>query len=297
MTDLDQLLDEAASDVQPSIREKTTPTGQIVRRRAQRHTLILATGWMLVAGLAVAGTLVVFTGEGDLASTEDQITSEVILEDGVVTEAEYQAGAQAVADCMTEAGFETRLVEQDTDGYFGFFTPSPFDTKPGYTEQWEHCRELHLSRNVMHGYGATLGDVDLAELRDETTTVFDCVERSTGQDFGELTYDDFGYLTDEGWQNRDAAFEHQDHEPWLKCHSDLGYADEYKTRTKAVFECVEQKAGQDFGELTFNEFGQPTRDSQQALQDAMSAQGGHELWETCSEELGISSSRFRISDF
>lgn len=296
MTDLDRLLDEAASDVQASIRERTTPTGRIVRRRAQRHTFMLAGGWVLVAGLVIAGMAVVFTGVGDVASTDSGITSALILKDGVVTKAEYQAGAEAVADCMTEAGFDTRL-EQEPDGYYGFFTPSPSDTKPGYAEQWEKCLDLYLSRNVMHGYGATLGDVDLAELRDETTTVFECVEQATGRDFGELTYDQFGYLTEQGWQSRDAAFEHQDHEPWLRCHNDLGYADEYKSQTEAVFECVEQKAGQHFGELTFNEFGQPTGDSQQALHDAMSAQGGHELWETCSEELGISSSRFRISDF
>lgn len=297
MTDIDQLLDRATSDVQTSIQEQTKPTSRTVRRRARQRTALLSTGWVLIIGLAMSGVFLTLSSGGDVASTEDEegITSELILKDGVVTEAEYQAGARAVADCMTEAGFATQL-EQDTDGDFAFFTPYPDDTKPGYTEHWERCLELHLSQNVMHGWLATRGDLDLAEFREETTAVFECVEQATGQNFGELTYDEFGYLADQGWQSRDSAFEYGEHEPWLRCQNDLGYSEEYKTQTNATFECVEEKAGQDFGEITFDEFGQPSDDSKQALRDAMNTQG-HELWETCSEELGIRTSEWKVSDF
>jgi hypothetical protein len=155
-------------------------------------------------------------GDSDGASPGDEgpVTSKMILEDGVVTEEEYTAGARAAAACVTDAGFDTEEDFAEPDGQPTFYTPAPYDTRPGYTDQWEHCFDLHFSNNVSLGWLATLGQIDVTELREETTAVTECVEQRTGQDFGELTFDRFDYLTVQGQQTKDAAFEYQDHEPW-----------------------------------------------------------------------------------
>lgn len=217
------------------------------------------------------------------------ITSEQILEDGVVTEEEYRAGALAVVECLREDGFD---YEVDFDGR----DPGSVNTVEGHasfsggdatevsTEAFDRCRELHLSDNVSLGWQVALGQLDLGELREETTAVTECVEQETGQDFGELIYDEFGYLTATGQQTKDAAFEYQDHEPWLRCQNDLGYHEDYKTETRAVFKCVEERAGEDFGDLKFNELGMVTEESRQALREASAE---HQIWDQCLEEFRI----------
>lgn len=303
MRDIDQLLDEAGSDVHRSIRETTTPTARTVHRRARRRTAVFATGSVLVVGLALTGVILTLQGGGDVASTgaEGRITSERILEDGVVSEDEYRSGAQAVAACLGDAGFEREVDFDAPNGHASFFTPSS-NTDPEYERQFEEyerqfdqCLDAHLSENVSLGWGAALGQIDLTELREETTAATECVEQRTGQDFGELTYDQFGYLTDQGRQTKDAAFEYQDHEPWKRCQNDLGYLEDNKAETRATLECVEERAGKDFGELTFDELGNPDEESRQTLRAAIEHQD-HQLWEACQEDLGFQTSYRVTSD-
>jgi hypothetical protein len=297
MRDLDQMLDRAGADVQNAVRERTSPTPSKVHRRVRRLRVVSVTGWVLIAGLVIGGGSRFLGGGADLASPGEDglITSEMILEDGVVTEDEYRAGALAVAACMADAGFDTEADFDDANGHASFFTPSSDDTTPGYDEHFERCLDAHLSENVSIGREAALGHVDLAELREETTAVTGCVEQRTGQNFGDLVFDEFGYLTPQGQQTRDAAFEYQDHEPWLRCQNDLGYLEDYKTDTRALLECVEERTGQDFGDLTFGETGYPDAESEETLRDAQDFQD-HQVWETCREDLGIRTSQTVISD-
>jgi hypothetical protein len=289
MSDIDQLLDKAGSDVQNSVRERTTPTTATVHRRARRRTTVLASGSVMVVGLAMAGVILTLQQSGeDVTSTrgEGRITSEMILEDGVVTEEEYQAGAQAVADCLTGAGFDTEVDFDGPDSHAKFHTSNDPNTIPGYRDQEELCFDLHLSQNVSLGWSVSLGQHDLTDLREEEIAVTECVEQRTGQTFGGLTYNQFGYLTDQGQQTRDAAFRYQDHEPWQRCQNDLGYLEDYKAETRATFECVEERAGKDFGDLTFDETGHLDDESQQTLQAAMNHQD-HQVWNDCRTDLGI----------
>ena len=194
----------------------------------------LATTAAVVVGLAATAILLTVRAEGEAASPKDDtlITSQLILEDGVVIKEEYQAGAQAVVDCLADVGVETEVNFDDPNGHASFFTPHAVLTDD-YVKQKGGCFDMHLSENVSLGWAAALGQLDLGELRDETTAVTACVEERTGQTFGEPTYDEFGYLTEQGRQTRDAAFEYQDHEPWDRCHNDLGYLEEYKAETEA----------------------------------------------------------------
>lgn len=294
MRDIDHLLDKAGSDVQKSVQERTSPTASTVHRRARRRRVVLVTGWVLVAALGIAGGSLALPRGGDVASSgeEGRITSERILEDGVVSEDEYRAGAQAVVACLGDAGFDREVDFDDPNGHASFFTPSA-NTDSEYEGQYEEyerqfdkCLDAHLSHNVSLGWGAALGQIDLAELQEETTAVTECVEQRTGQDFGELTYDQFGYLTDQGQQTRNAAFEYQDHEPWLRCQNDLGYLEDSKADTRALLECAEERTGENFGELTFDETGYPDDESEQTLRDAIEFRD-HQVWEACQEELGI----------
>lgn len=121
-------------------------------------------------------------------------------------------------------------------------------------------------------------------------------EQRTGQDFGDLAFDEFGYLTPQGQQTRDAARDYEHHEPWLKCQNDLGYLEDYKTDTRALLECVEERTGEDFGTLAFDdETGYPDDKSQQTLRAAQDFQD-HQVWEACQEDLGIRTSQVVISD-
>lgn len=303
MSQIDQLLDRAASDVQRAIRETApSPTASVVGRQAKRRNVALVTVWFLVIGVAVTGASVVLGGGSDLFSAEDDetVTSGQILEDGVVTEEEYRAGALAVVECLREAGFDA---EVDFDGSdpgsvnrldgHASFSVDGGDGPEASTEAFNRCSELHLSDNVSLGWQVALGQLDLGQLREETTAVTECVEQETGQDFGELSYDEFGYLTAAGQQTKDAAFEYQDHEPWLRCQNDLGYQEDYKTETRAVFECVEERAGEDFGELAFSDLGMPTEESREALREASA---DHQTWEECLEEFRVQAENQTGSD-
>lgn len=287
-----------------SVLVDATPTGAEfedlgdTRLTSQRQDgLRLSGAWAFAAAFALVifvGGLSVWAiglGQSPEAADGEPITSEQILADGVVTEEEYRAGALAVVACLTEAGFDA---EVDFDGSdpgsvnrldgHASFSVDGGDGPEASTEAFNRCRELHLSDNVSLGWQVALGQLDLGELREETTAVTECVEQETGQDFGELTYDEFGYLTATGQQTKDAAFEYQDHEPWMRCQNDLGYQEDYKTETRAAFECVEERVGENFGDLKFNELGVLTEESQQVLREASD---DHQIWDQCLEEFRI----------
>ena len=224
MTDLDQLLKDASTDVKTSLRTVSTPSPEKIHRRAQRRSATKATAVVvLVVSLGASAWLLSRGSDGSFTGGDALITSEVILQDGVVTEEELRAGAEAVVACVADAGFEAEVDFDDASPGFLDFSGSGagggpgFWTEPGGNEALDGCLEVHLSRNVMLGWAVTQGRLDLDELRAEDSALVECVERLTDVDFGEVTHDDFGYLTNDGQQTRDAAFEYQDHGPWQTC--------------------------------------------------------------------------------
>lgn len=222
MTDLDRLLDEASSDVRRSVRRKGSASPVTFRRKSHRRAFVLA----VTSVLAVGATAILVTGDqrglGPLQGSGTRITSEVILSDGVVSEAEYRAGADAVVSCLADAGVGAEL-EYGTDRHASFFIPDDGTNEVHRSnEQLQQCRDLHLSDNVALGWAATLGQVDLEQHRFETTARVACVEERAGTDFGELTFDRFGYLTEQGRQTKHAAMELQDHRLWEACGEELG---------------------------------------------------------------------------
>jgi hypothetical protein len=269
-----------------------------LRRRSPFVAAFAGFAAVLVAG--VVTFLIINTPSGPegavgLGDSTSLITTEMILEDGVVTEEEYRAGVEAVVACLADAGFEVEADYDNTNGHAGFSgggdtgpatLEESLDNANPYRTAFDGCLEVHLSLNVSLGWGATLGRIDLGELREETTAVLECVENRTGEDFGELAYDGFGYLTQQGQQTREAAFEFQDHEPWTRCQNDLGYLDRYRAETKAILECVENRTGEDFGELEYDESGMLTAEGQQTLRSAVTYQNDVP-WNVCAEELGL----------
>ena len=192
---------------------------------------------VLVLVLAVVPLLLTGSGSGSEVAAEssvpvntgNRITSEMILEDGIVTEEEYRAGALAVVACLTDAGFEAGVDFDDPsgdptslEGHAAFAVDQADNATESANEAFNRCQDLHLSDNVSLGWAAMLGQLDLEELREETAILVACVEERTGVDFGELTYDKFGYLTDQGEQTRDAAFEYRNHSFWGECRAEIG---------------------------------------------------------------------------
>ena len=195
--------------------------------------------------------------------------------------------------CYTNVGIEAEVLFE-SNGHASFFFPH---SGPTVLQANEGCSDLHLSQNVSFGWAVALGELDLAELRAEDTAVTACVEERSGDDFGDLTHDEFDYLTEQGQATRDAAFEYEDHQPWGRCRNDLGFAEEYKAETRATLECVETRTGEDFGELEFDDTGLPTEASQQTLNQAFHYQD-KQAWEACLKKLGLPGiTSVRITDF
>lgn len=158
------------------------------------------------------------------------MTSEQILEDGIVTKDEYRAGVAAVVSCLKDAGFDAGATFDEPNsgtsslsGRAGFWVDHSDEAREAATEAMNRCHELHLSHNVGLGWSVALGELDLEALGEEFAATLECVETRTGQDFGDLTFDEYGYLTEQGQQTKDAAFEYQDHQPWETCRHDLGF--------------------------------------------------------------------------
>mgnify|MGYP006908227566 CR=1 FL=1 len=286
MTDLDQLLDQASRDVKASVRSTAQLDPRVVRTRATRRRVVTVLALALLAVTFVGLGSLISARSGDIAEQDRLITSDEILADGLVTEAEYRAGAQAVVECLSEAGFAATVSFSDRTRHASFSIDHTDAASSPAGEAATQCREVHLSHNVGLGWSDALGQLDLKELARQETEVFSCVETVTGQNFGEIGHDQHGFLTESGQASKDAAFEYQDHEPWMRCQNDLGFLEESKNQTRSVFECVENRTGKDFGEVEFNEFGAPTEESEAALRAAVHFDNDA-VWLGCEEDLGV----------
>lgn len=286
MTDLEKQFESAVSAARSSVRAVSAPDPSTMSRRALRRTFTITTMAIVLFGLGTAGLLALVSSDGSVAGGDSLITSEMILEDGVVTETEYRAGAEAVVACLVAAGYDTKVNFDDPSRHASFWTDHADSQRVQAAEQFFTCEEQHLSYNVSLGWMAAMGQIDLDEERAEIVAVFGCVEAETGVDFGEVVYDQFGFRTEQGQLSYEAAFEHQDHEVWNACHFDLGYTADQQAETEAVFECVETKTGLDFGEIKWDEVGHLS-DEGRAAENAAVHHQNNEVWETCQEELGI----------
>ncbi len=220
MRDIDRLLDQAASDVKAGLRRQTPPGAIKVPRR----------GFSVVATVSVATALLVAIGAVTVAVTSQlgaapgaptgtrSATETSILADGVVTEEEYRGAVQAVLDCGRALGLEVAADFNDPNGHASFQSPGSID---GSRDQFDQCFAEYLPTNVSVGWSVTLGDGDLGQMRNDAVARLACVENRTGQDFGELAYDEFGYPTPMSRATMDAALDYQEHEPWNACSKEL----------------------------------------------------------------------------
>ena len=218
-----------------SVLVDATPTGAEFEDRSEtdlasspQDGFRLSGVWAFAAAFAlviVVGGLWawVIGGQSPDVADGEPITSEQILEDGVVTDEEYWAGVDAAIECVKDAGFQARTVGLDesvSTGLQGHATVH-IDNADGEAEAadeaWGSCREHHWSENVSLGWSVTLGQVDLTARRAEEEATFRCVERRTGQDFGELNYDRHDFLTTEGELAKESAYEFENHIPWMEC--------------------------------------------------------------------------------
>ena len=161
---------------------------------------------------------------GDPLDPDTLITSEMILEDGIVTEEEYRAGADAMVACLADAGYQIEA-HYDGGGYLGF---SGGDTGPltleesldetgPYNTAFDRCFEAHLGDKAFFLRGVQRGEIDPERRAAHIVTHIQCVEERTGKDFGEVTFDSDWFLTQEGEQTHQAAFQEQDEQPWNEC--------------------------------------------------------------------------------
>lgn len=217
MTDLDQVLDKAAFEAKKSVRIISTPSAVTIHRRARRTriTVVMAV-FVLVAGLGTSAVLL-----GDVASSSDAlITTEMILEDGVVTEEEYRAGAEAVVACLADVGVEAS-VDYDGGGYAGFDIESGSKTQEegnAFKTYFEGCFDAHLGDKVFFLRGVQRGEIDPEKSVAYDTALFECVEERTGRDLGEISFDSDGFPTPEGEQAlQEALFAEEDHRSWEQC--------------------------------------------------------------------------------
>ncbi|GBE23858.1 hypothetical protein BMS3Bbin02_00123 [bacterium BMS3Bbin02] len=220
MKDIERLLDKAASDVKASVRHQTTSGAMKVPRR----------GLSVLVTVSVATALLVAIGAATLAVTSQlgaapgaptgmrSATETSILADGIVTEEEYRGAVQAVVDCGRALGLEVTADFNDPNGHAGFQSPGSIDDS---RKQFDQCLVEYLPNNVSVGWSVSLGDVDLDEMRNDAAARLACVENRTGQDFGELTYDEFGYPTPMSQATMEAALDYQEHEPWNACSKEL----------------------------------------------------------------------------
>ncbi len=285
MTDLDKLIESAANDDTNSVRKRVNATTSTLARRAAQRTIVIIAMSLVAVGLGGAAVLATLGSGRQLASEnpDELITSEVILEDGVVSEEEYRAGPEAVVVCLTDAGFEAAVDFDDLTRHASFFSSGG----PADNDAFFACDEKHLSYNVSLGWSAALGQVDLKEERERTVAAFGCVEAQTGLDFGDVVYNEFNFRTEQGQQSYNAAFEHEDHGPWLVCNNQLGYEAEVQAETEALLECVEKKTGEDFGELSYDpETGHLTEEASDVANAAFHYDDDR-TWAACQKELGF----------
>ena len=230
MTDLDQLLEKAGTDARKSLRTISTPAAATIHRQVRRHRImVVLAALVLVAGLGTSAVLLSTGSAGDVASDPDAlITTEMILEDGIVTEEEYRAGADAVVACLTDVGVEAS-VDYDRGGYAVFqgdigratLEESLEETGP-YNTTFDRCFEAHLGYKVFFLRAVQRGEIDPEKSVAYNTALFECVEVRTGRDLGEVSFDSDGFPTPAGEQAlQEALFAEEDHRSWEECQDGL----------------------------------------------------------------------------
>ena len=126
----------------------------------------------------------------------------MILEDGIVTEEEYRAGADAMVACLADAGYQVEA-HYDGGGYVGF---SGGDTGPvtleesldetgPYNTALNRCFEDHLGDKAFFLRGVQRGEINPEKRAAHIVDHIQCVEERTGKDFGEVTFDSDWFLT------------------------------------------------------------------------------------------------------
>ena len=175
------------------------------------------------------GASVVVAGEGtdsNVASNPDElITTEMILEDGVVTEEEYRAGAEAVVACLADAGVEGSVeYNEGGNAIFGWNGGGPSDTAG--LSVIERCTETHFGNKVDYIRRVQRGEADPEKRVVYETAIFECVEARTGRDLGEVSFDSDGFPTPEGQEAlQRALFAEENHESWVACLDGLDLED------------------------------------------------------------------------
>ena len=222
MTDqLERTLERAGEQVRNAITIGDTPHGSTIRHRATRRRWTLAvvavTAVLVGGGIATrAGITSPAARSGDLDAL---ITREDILADGVVTEDEYRAAAQAVVTCHASGGFVTQVAFDDPDGHASFSSATRLRSldRAEKNRHFEDCLRRFLPPAVSLGWASTLGQVDLDVWRHDVTTLHACVLDATGLPIGALAFDEHGFLTRVGQDRMDTVMEYGDHEPASTC--------------------------------------------------------------------------------
>jgi hypothetical protein len=220
MKDIEQRLDKAAADVKAGLRRQANSGAIRVPRR----------GFSLLGAVSAAILLLVVVGVATFAVTSEpssvpgapvdgrNTTEASILADGIVTQEEYRTAVQAVIDCSREAGLDVAADFNSPNGHASFQGPKSFGDPD---KQFDQCLAVYLPNNVSLGWSVTLGDLDLTQMRIDTVARLTCIENRTGESFGELDYDEFGYPTAISEATMAAALDYKDHGPWNACSRQL----------------------------------------------------------------------------
>jgi len=220
VTNIERLLDKAASDVKASLRHQgSSGPVRMPHRLVSIGVSIGVVGvGLLVAAAAAIGIASQFGDRGGAPFGARSATELMILADGVVTEQEYRDAVKAVAVCGENLGLEVLVDFNDPKGYASF---SSSESVADSTEPFGRCIAENLPSNVVLGWAVTLGDADLGETRADAIARLACVEERTGKNFGSLVYDEFGYPTPASIATMDAALKYEDHGPWGACSREL----------------------------------------------------------------------------
>ncbi len=288
MIDLDRVLEAAAHDVRSGVERIASGDASAIARRARRHSFVAAAAAVIAIALVGGVVVTAMSPRGPVAPADGEsiVNGEQILEDGVVTEEEYLRAVDAHIACLADAGLEAVAEFDDPSGHASFFVADSEGSPGAHAEAKERCFAQLDFQNVSLGRAAALGQLDLAELQDQEVATVECVEERTGIDFGDPTHDEYGFPTPEGRQTIEAAMDHDDHRVWMSCRNDLGFLAELHAEEQAILDCVEQRTGQDFGDITYDADGFHTPEGQSTLREAVSYQDD-EPWNACERELGV----------
>jgi len=93
-------------------------------------------------GLAVLAACSESSEEGESAAAAESVAA--ILEDGIVTDEEYEAAFFRMYDCVVDSGIEVSAPSRDADGQLGFvfYGAEDLETSP-VAKRVRECEQLH----------------------------------------------------------------------------------------------------------------------------------------------------------